>query len=78
MDNDRKCPFPGQAHSGRSNRDWWPNQVNLKVLHQNPPARNPMGAEFNYAEAFKSLDLDALKKDIEQVMTASQDWNASA
>ncbi|OFW05310.1 MAG: catalase/peroxidase HPI [Acidobacteria bacterium RIFCSPLOWO2_02_FULL_67_36] len=74
MDNDRKCPFPGQAHSGRSNRDWWPNQVNLKVLHQNPPARNPMGAEFNYAEAFKSLDLDALKKDIEQVMTASQDW----
>jgi catalase-peroxidase len=74
MDNDKKCPFSGQAHSGRSNRDWWPNQLNLKVLHQNPPARNPMGAEFNYAEEFKSLDLDALKKDIEQVMTTSQDW----
>jgi catalase-peroxidase len=74
MDNDKKCPFSGQPHSGRSNRDWWPNQLNLKVLHQNPPARNPMGAEFNYAEEFKSLDLDALKKDIEQVMTTSQDW----
>jgi len=74
MDNDKKCPFSGEAHSGRSNRDWWPNQLNLKVLHQNPPARDPMGAEFNYAEAFKSLDLDALKKDIEQVMTTSQDW----
>src|SRR3990167_3206433 len=74
MDNDRKCPFPGKAHSGPSNRDWWPNQLNLKVLHQNPPARDPMGAEFNYAEEFKSLDLDALKKDIEAVMTNSQDW----
>jgi catalase-peroxidase len=74
MDNDKKCPFSGQAHSGRSNRDWWPNQLNLNVLHQNPPARNPMGAEFNYAEEFKSLDLVALKKDIEQVMTTSQDW----
>ncbi|OFW16593.1 MAG: catalase/peroxidase HPI [Acidobacteria bacterium RIFCSPLOWO2_02_FULL_67_21] len=74
MDNEQKCPFPGKAHSGPSNRDWWPNQLNLKVLHQNPPARDPMGAEFNYAEEFKSLDLDALKKDIEQVMTTSQDW----
>ena len=74
MDNEKKCPFSGNAHSGRSNRDWWPNQLNLKVLHQNPPARDPMGAEFNYAEEFKTLDLDALKKDIEQVMTTSQDW----
>jgi catalase-peroxidase len=74
MDNEKKCPFSGKAHSGRSNRDWWPNQLNLKVLHQNPPARDPMGAAFNYAEEFKSLDLDALKKDIEQVMTTSQDW----
>ncbi len=74
MDNEKKCPFPGKRHSGRSNRDWWPNQLNLKVLHQNPPARNPMGTEFDYAEEFKSLDLEALKKDIEQVMTTSQDW----
>ncbi len=74
MDNEKKCPFSGKAHSGTSNRDWWPNQLNLKVLHQNPPARDPMGAEFNYAEEFKSLDLEALKKDIEQVMTTSQDW----
>ncbi len=74
MDNEEKCPFSGKAHSGTSNRDWWPNQLNLKVLHQNPPAGDPMGAEFNYAEEFKTLDLDALKKDIEQVMTTSQDW----
>jgi catalase-peroxidase len=74
MDNEKKCPFTSKAHSGRSNQDWWPNQLNLKPLHQNPPARDPMGAEFNYAEEFKTLDLDALKKDIEQVMTTSQDW----
>jgi len=74
MDNDKKCPFSGRAHSGTSNRDWWPNQLNLKVLHQHPPAGNPMGEAFNYAEAFKTLDLDALTKDIEQVMTTSQDW----
>ena len=74
MDNEKKCPFSGKAHSGTSNRDWWPNQLNLKVLHQNPPARDPMGAAFNYAEEFKTLDLDALKKDIEAVMTTSQDW----
>jgi len=73
MDNEKKCPFPGHTHS-RSNRDWWPNQLNLKVLHQNPPARDPMGAEFDYAKEFKTLDLGALKKDIEQVMTTSQDW----
>ena len=72
--SDEKCPFPGRAQGGRSNRDWWPNQLNLKVLHQNPPARDPMGAEFNYAEEFKSLDLEAVRKDIEQVMTTSQDW----
>ena len=74
MDNEAKCPFTSKAHSGTSNRDWWPNQLSLKVLHRNPPAGNPMGAEFNYAEEFKTLDLDALKKDIEQVMTTSQDW----
>ena len=74
MDNESKCPFSSKAHSGRSNQDWWPNQLNLKVLHQNPPARNPMGTEFDYAAEFKTLDLNALKKDIEQVMTTSQDW----
>ena len=74
MDNEKKCPFSGKAHSGMSNRDWWPNRLNLKPLHHNPPAGDPMGAGFNYAEEFKSLDLDALKKDIEKVMTTSQDW----
>jgi catalase-peroxidase len=74
MDNEKKCPFPGKAHSGTSNQDWWPNQLTLKTLHQNPPAGDPMGVEFNYAKEFKSLDLDAVKKDIEQLMTTSQDW----
>ena len=72
--NESKCPFPGHAPSGTSNRDWWPDQLNLKILHQNPPAGDPMGGTFNYAEAFKTLDLDAVKKDIEKVMTTSQDW----
>ena len=73
-ENQKKCPFTGSAHTGRSNREWWPNQLDLKPLQQNPPMRDPMGAEFNYAEEFKTLDLDALAKDIEQVMTTSQDW----
>jgi catalase-peroxidase len=58
----------------RSNRDWWPNQLNLQVLHQHSPLSNPMGADFDYAEEFDSLDLDALKQDIVKVMTTSQDW----
>ena len=74
MNTEVKCPFSGKSHAGTSNRDWWPNQLDLKVLHQNPPTRDPMGKDFNYAEAFKSLDLDALKKDLEQVMKTSQDW----
>ncbi len=74
MEMENKCPFSGKTHAGTSNRDWWPNQLDLKVLHQNPPSRDPMGAAFNYAEEFKTLDLAALKKDIEQVMTTSQDW----
>ena len=74
MDSEQKCPFSGKAHSGRSNRDWWPNQLELKTLHQNPPAGNPMGPAFDYAEEFKTLDLGALKQDIEQVMTTSQAW----
>jgi catalase-peroxidase len=73
MTDESTCPV---AHSteGRSNRDWWPNQLDLKILQQNPPMANPMGEDFNYAEEFKTLDLDALKRDIETVMTTSQDW----
>ncbi|HTY71356.1 MAG TPA: catalase/peroxidase HPI [Actinomycetes bacterium] len=63
-----------QAAETRSNRDWWPNQLDLKVLHQNPPAGNPMGEDFDYAEEFKTLDLAEVKKDIEAVMTTSQEW----
>jgi catalase-peroxidase len=74
MASEQKCPFSGQTHSGRSNHDWWPNQLNLKVLHQNPPARDPMGGDFDYAAEFNSLDLDAVRTDIETVMTTSQDW----
>jgi catalase-peroxidase len=62
------------AAAARSNRDWWPNQLRLEILHQNSPLANPMGKGFNYAEEFKTLDLDALKKDIFAVMTTSQDW----
>ncbi len=74
MDNDKKCPFSAPAESPRSNRDWWPNQLNINVLHRNPPKGNPMGPAFDYATEFESLDLAAVKKDIEQVMTTSQDW----
>jgi len=79
MSEERKCPVTGKsrrtiAGGGTSNRDWWPNQLNLKMLHQNPTSRNPMGEEFNYAEEFKKLDLDAVKKDLAAMMTASQEW----
>ena len=79
MNKDSKCPVTGgadkpTASSGTSNRDWWPNQLNLKILHQNSPMSNPMGEEFNYAEEFKKLDLEALKKDLYALMTDSQDW----
>ena len=57
-----------------SNQDWWPNQLDLKILRQNSPLANPIGNDFNYAEEFKTLDLDALKKDIVELMTTSQDW----
>jgi catalase-peroxidase len=68
----RKCPVLGGA--GRTNRDWWPNQLDIGVLHLNPAKGDPMGAAFDYAEEFKTLDLDALKRDIDAVMTTSQDW----
>jgi catalase-peroxidase len=74
-----ECPFApaAQRHTAAgalSNSDWWPSQLNLKILHQNTPQSNPMGEAFNYAEAFKSLDLDVLKKDLYSLMNDSQDW----
>ena len=74
MSNEAKCPFSAKTFSGQSNRDWWPNQLNLSALHTNHPAGNPMGEDFDYAAEFKSLDLGALKKDIAAVMTDSQEW----
>jgi catalase-peroxidase len=74
MDNSMKCPVSGGAHKGTSIGDWWPNQLDLKILHTNHPVADPMGPEFNYAEQFKTLDLEALRKDIEAVMTTSQEW----
>ena len=64
----------GHGTAPRTNRDWWPNQLDLTVLHRNPPAADPMGADFDYAEAFSTLDLAAVKRDITEVMTTSQDW----
>lgn len=74
-----KCPVTGKTRKtisggGTSNRDWWPNQLNLKILHQNSNLGNPMDSDFNYAEEFKKLDLEAIKKDLYALMTDSQDW----
>ncbi len=79
MSEDSKCPVTGRiatptVGSGTSNKDWWPNQLNLKMLHQNSSMSNPMDEEFNYAEEFKKLDLEALKKDLYALMVDSQDW----
>lgn len=78
MNGENKCPFNGDAlkHSagGPSNRDWWPNQLNLNILRQHSSLSNPMAEDFNYAEEFKKLDLDAVKKDLFDLMTNSQDW----
>ncbi len=79
MNKDSKCPVTGATSKpisgrGTSNRDWWPNQLNLKILHQHSLMSNPMGEAFNYAEEFKKLDLEALKKDLYALMTDSQDW----
>src|SRR5438445_272188 len=67
-----KCPFTGSR--GSMNRDWWPNQLDIGVLHHNSPKSDPMGKEFNYAEEFKTLDLNAVIKDLHALMTDSQDW----
>jgi len=75
MNDENKCPVTGStAGGGTSNKDWWPNQLNLGILHQHHPASNPMDPKFNYAKEFKKLDLKALKKDLYALMTSSQDW----
>lgn len=74
MSNESKCPFNHTAGGGTTNRDWWPDQLNLKVLHQQSAASDPMGEAFDYAAAFKTLDLAAVKKDLHALMTDSQDW----
>ena len=74
MTTETKCPFNHNAGGGTANRDWWPNQLRLDLLHQHSAKSNPMGADFNYAEEFKSLDLAAVKKDLASLMTDSQDW----
>ena len=74
-----KCPFSGDSpkqslDSKRRNNNWWPNQLQVGILRQNSNLSNPMGEDFNYAEAFKSLDLEAVKKDLHELMTDSQEW----
>jgi catalase-peroxidase len=73
IEGSSKCPFAG-ATQGPTNRDWWPNQLNVQILHQHSPLSNPMGEEFDYAKEFKSLDLNAVVKDLHALMTDSQDW----
>ncbi len=72
--SESKCPFHHTAGGGTSNRDWWPNQLNLDILRQQSSKSDPMGEDFNYAEAFKSLDLPAVKRDLTELMTDSQEW----
>ncbi|MFC2064509.1 catalase/peroxidase HPI [Chloroflexota bacterium] len=79
MSEENKCPVAHGSRNpiaggGTSNRDWWPKQLNLKILHQHSQKSNPMGGKFNYAEEFKKLDLDAIKKDLHALMTDSQEW----
>ncbi|MEP3673690.1 MAG: catalase-peroxidase, partial [Hyphomicrobiales bacterium] len=79
MSNEGKCPVmhgaAKQPSTGSSaNQKWWPNQLNLKILNQNSPQVDPMGEDFDYAAEFKSLDLKALKADLTELMTSSQDW----
>jgi catalase-peroxidase len=79
MSDETKCPVSGGARKhtmagSPTNADWWPNQLNLKILHQHSPLSNPLGEAFNYAKEFKSLDLDAVIKDLHALMTTSQDW----
>src|SRR5437868_6307851 len=79
LSSEAQCPVSNgnrrqAARRGPNNADWWPNQLNLKILHQNSPLSDPMGEQFNYAEEFKSLDLDAVIKDLHALMTKSEEW----
>lgn len=74
MSNEGKCPFNHAAVGGSTNKDWWPNQLRLDVLHQHSAKSNPMGEQFDYADAFNQLDFQALKNDLHALMTDSQDW----
>jgi len=79
MSTEARCPFSGNVHTStvagaQSNADWWPDQLKLNILHQNSLLSNPMGKKFNYAEEFKSLDMNAVKQDLLELMTNSQDW----
>ncbi|PBK52528.1 catalase/peroxidase HPI [Pseudomonas syringae pv. actinidiae] len=74
MSTESKCPFNHAAGGGTTNRDWWPKQLNLKILHQHSSLSDPMGEGFDYAKEFKSLDFEAVKQDLRDVMTRSQDW----
>ena len=79
MESESKCPFSGDARKhtvagALSNADWWPNQLKLNILHQRSSKSDPMGEGFNYAEEFKSLDLNAVVKDLHGLMKDSQDW----
>jgi catalase-peroxidase len=74
MATESKCPFNHAAGGGTTNRDWWPNQLNLKILHQHSSLSDPMDEAFDYAKEFKSLDFEAVKQDLREVMTRSQDW----
>lgn len=77
MSTEGKCPITGGANTTgnvMSNQDWWPNQLNLKILHQHSCLSNPMDSDFNYAEAFNRIDLEAVRNDLYALMTNSQDW----
>ncbi len=74
MSNESKCPFKHTAGEGTSNRDWWPGQLNLKILHQHSHLSDPMAEGFDYAAEFKTLDLAAVKRDLLALMTDSQPW----
>ncbi|RKU03736.1 catalase/peroxidase HPI [Burkholderia sp. Nafp2/4-1b] len=74
MSTESKCPFNHTAAGGTSNRDWWPNQLNLNILHRHSALSDPMDKDFDYAEAFNQLDLAAVKRDLQALMTTSQDW----
>ena len=77
MTTESKCPVMGKTHQaagGTANQHWWPNQLNMRILRQNHPQADPTGEGFDYAKEFKSLDFEALTKDVDALMTQSQDW----